>query len=360
MAAAPCPAVAQQIVSVSGQIYHGTARDSTLLPNQWVVLHAIGNEGGAPVDSVRTDARGGYHLSAAVKDTSAVYLVSTRYDAITYFSQPLASRNEHTVPAIVVYDTSSVAPPIEVAQRHIVVRLPGKDGTRRVLELLVLQNSGGLTRIATDSLHPIWAERLPEDAIQVQIGDGDVSDASVNVSRDSIAVTAPVPPGQKQLLFTYVLPSNERELDVTMVQPVTDLNLMLEDTTATLVSGPVVPRGKQVFEDAHFARFEGTDVPAGSRVVVRFAAPMFTPTEMVVALVVLVGIGLVGGLTYWLRRNAGAVVTPELLAEQIARLDEAYEARGVKDPAAEAAYRAQRGALKGRLEAALAARQPRR
>lgn len=325
-----------------------------------MVLHAIGNEGGAPVDSMRTDARGGYHLTTTVKDTSAVYLVSTRYDAITYFSQPLSSVTTHTVPGIVVYDTSSVAPQIEVAQRHIVVRLPGKDGTRRVLELLVLQNSGGLTRIATDSLHPIWTERLPEDAIQVQIGDGDVSDASVAVIGDSIAVTAPIPPGQKQLLFTYVLPSNERRLDLTMSQPVTDLNIMLEDTTATLVSGPVVPRGKQVFEDAHFARFEGTNVPAGSRVVVRFAAPFFTSNELVIALVVLVGIGLAVGLTYWLRRNQGVAVTPELLAAQIARLDEAYEAGGAKDPAADAAYRAQRSALKGRLEAALAARQPRR
>jgi len=324
------------------------------------VLHAIGNEGGAPVDSVRTDARGGYHLTATVKDTSAVYLVSTRYDAITYFSQPISSVDTHTIPAITVYDTSSVAPKIDVAQRHIVVRLPGKDGTRRVLELLVLQNSGGLTRIATDSLHPIWTERLPKDAIQVQIGDGDVSDASVAVIGDSIAVTAPIPPGQKQLLFTYVLPSNERQLDLTVSQPVTDLNIMLEDTTATLVSGPVVPRGKQVFQDAHFARFEGTNVPAGSRVVVRFAAPFFTSNELIIALVVLVGIGLAVGLTYWLRRNQGVAVTPELLAAQIAHLDEAYEARGTKDPAAEAAYRAQRSALKGRLEAALAARQPRR
>jgi hypothetical protein len=61
-----------------------------------------------------------------------------------------------------------------------------------------------------------------------------------------------------------------------------------------------------------------------------------------------------------LRRRAGAVAvlaveadTPGALARAIAVLDAAYEA-GDRSPAAEAAYRAQRAALKARLAAGLA------
>lgn len=325
----------------------------------WVVLHAIGQEGGNPVDSMRTDPQGRFRLGMAVTDTSAIYLVSTTYDGITYFSRPVSTSGDHTVLPIVVYDTSSAAPPIHLAQRHVVVRLPGPDGTRRVLELLVLQNAGTRTRISPDSITPVWSERVADGAVQVEIGESDVSADAITARGDTVAVTAPIQPGEKQVLFTYVLPANRRTLVLPIGQAVGDLNVMLEDTTATLVSGPVVARGKEVFEDAVFARFEGTNVPPGSRVEIRFAAAPFPIAKLWIVLVVVVGVGLAIGLVVWLRHNAGRVVTPELLAQEIAALDVEYETRSAPTPAEEATYRARRSALKARLDAVLAASRPR-
>lgn len=141
---------------VTGRVVHVLAPDTTPAASVWAVLHQITDQGGAAVDSSRTDAQGWYAVRAPARDSASVYVVSVTYAGIAYFSRPIRAfgRVEQTAEVLAVFDTSSTEPAIALAQRHVIIRRPQDRGARRVLELLVLANTGNRTRVAPDTSRP--------------------------------------------------------------------------------------------------------------------------------------------------------------------------------------------------------------
>jgi len=86
------------------------------------------------------------------------------------------------------------------------IRAPDKDGSRHVLELIVLRNGGSVTRIANDTIHPVWARRCPGARFSFRWLEGRQRSAVMKRWR-LILVFAPVPPGDKQVVVQYVLPA---------------------------------------------------------------------------------------------------------------------------------------------------------
>src|SRR2546422_1067370 len=171
---------------ISGRVLHG-GPDGRPLARAWVVLHRVRmGGGGGPLDSTRTDTRGGFTLTAMRPDTDAIYVVSSWYDGIAYFSEPVpAGRPARELHPLLVYDTTTAGPDVQVARRLLTIAQPKKDGTRDALELVELRNPGTKTRIARDTLRPAWAGAIPRDAIQFQAGQGDVSAEAVTRRGDS-------------------------------------------------------------------------------------------------------------------------------------------------------------------------------
>jgi hypothetical protein len=362
LAAWTVPAAGQGF-RATGRVVVAGAADSLPLRDAWVVLHEVTMQAGGPRDSMRTDGAGRYRFGVARPDSGALYLVSATYRGVTYFSQAMVPREPRdTVPTLVVFDTSSVAPPIAVAQRHVVVRAAGAGGGRSVLELISLANRGHRTRIAADTTSPVWAGRLPAGVVDFQVGESDVSAEAIARRGDSVVVTAPIPPGEKQIVFTYTLAAGP-ELVLPVDQPTGRLLVLLEDTTATMESGTLTRRGVQVFQDAQFLLFDGSYPRGGAEVVFRFGRTGGIPTRTVaIAVVGLVALVLLLAVPMLLRRRVVVPVTaetPESLARQIALLDQQFEGGADRGAAAEAKYRERRQALKTRLQAALAARQAR-
>src|SRR5207253_202075 len=159
--------LAQRVV-VTGRVVHG-GPNGRPLARAWVVLHRVTMGGaGGPIDSSRTDGRGDFTLRAGHPDTTAVYVVSSWYDGIAYFSEPVTvSRPRTSLRPLLVYDTTSTGPGVRVERRLLTVAKQKPDGARDVLELLELKNPGSKTRIAADTLQPtVTAARL--DTLGVQ------------------------------------------------------------------------------------------------------------------------------------------------------------------------------------------------
>jgi hypothetical protein len=364
LAALPPAAMAQQGLQATGRVVLGTGAPGTPLAGAWVTLHEVTVSGGGPIDSVRSDREGRFRVRVAATDTAALYMVSTAFRGITYFSEAILPRNwRDTIPPLEVYDTSSTTPPIGVEQRHVVVRRGGEGGGRAVLEIVTLMNRGDRTRISPDSAIPVWSGLLPRGAAAFLVGESDVSAEAVERRGDSVVVTAPIPPGRKQVVFTYTLPAGRTELAVPLDQPTERLLVLLEDTAATLTEGPLVRRGTEVFDETPFALFDGVVPAGGGQAVFRLSRPGITAQTLAVGVAALAAVLLVLAVPLLLRRRAVAAPvpvaddTPEALARAIAALDAAFEASD-RSPAAEAAYRGRRAALKGRLTAALARKRP--
>jgi hypothetical protein len=317
-----------------------------------VVLHEVSLDQGAAIDSQQTDRGGRYVLRAQNVDTTASYLVSVGHQGIGYFGEPFAATevSGDSLPTLFVYDTSSTAPPIRLAERHILVRNPAEDGSRRVIELLVLANRGAMTRTAPDSLTPVWRWSLPPDALQFEVGMSDMAAAAILWRDNVVEVVAPIPPGERELLVSYLVGPSVRAWRVPIDQEVDQLSVLLEDNAATVTGGSLSLRGVEELEGTALRRFGADSVAAGVPVEIRFPPRVRTGSLLLWILVPLVTLTLTVGFYRWWRRQQEQTTRrddPMQLAAEIAALDAADTGRE------DETYRRRRAELKERLNAAL-------
>ena len=334
--------------------------DSVPLPGQRVVLHRVGTTAQGPIDSAATDVRGRFRFSYRA-DSATFYLASTRYAGIEYFSPPLPTNpaRRDTIIQIVVYDTSSTAK-VELEARHLVVTRPGQDGSRSVLDLLMLRNPGRLTRIAGDSLASSWSVALPTGTVGLEVGESDMSAEAVSRRGDSLFIGAAIAPGEKQLTVQYQVRPRARVLELPVSADSVSVNVMVEEPGAIVVGAGLQQVDSQFIQGRSFHRWSG--VPR-SRGMLRItlpgrgeAAPWTLPV-----LVGLLGLGLLG--IGWLALAGGAqpgvVRRREELVNAMASLDLRYQGKQSQTPEDEwRFYLTERARLKHELQATLATGEP--
>jgi len=285
-------------------------RDSVPLRGSWAVLHRVTRDTGGPIDSVRTDAAGRYRLrlprARNAADSGAVYVVSTWYDSLAYFSLPLniEGRPAVQVEDLVVYRTTKHTPPIQLARRLLTVARPGTEGTRDVLEILELENAGLTTRITDDTLVPTWAGAIPANALEFKGGQGDISPEAMLRRGDSVLVLGPIPPGQaKQLSYGYVLPAGGGTFALPIDQPTRELNLLIEDTSAAVVAPGVTSLGVQEIEQRRFAAYRAGPLAPGDRVTIALPGGPFRPQTLLPYVIGILAAAMVAALVWALRRK---------------------------------------------------------
>jgi hypothetical protein len=332
-------------------------QDTTRLAGARVLLHRVGRELQGAIDSTIADARGRFRFRFRA-DTSVIYLLSARYGGIEYFSSPVhtnPARPDTTI-ALPVYDTSSTAP-VTLEARHIVVPRPSEDGSRAVLDLMVLLNQGLRARVAPDSLHASWSAPLPAASTGLEIGESDVSPEAVHRRDDSVVVTAPLAPGQKQLSLEYLIPRGHRIVDFPIGPDGGRVNLLVEESGATVSGGTLVLADSQVIEGRVFHRWTGDVPPGGS---VRLILPALPRTPVTVLAGLVTAVGLVLALAAWRifrRGGGGAAPAPEPVLDAIAALDARYAGKESETPAEEwQGYQSERARLKAKLASSLAMR----
>jgi len=350
---APPSITAQSIAA--GIVERPSGADTVVAPGVRVLLHRVGRDSQGPLDSTIADPHGHFRFRFHA-DTTALYLLSARYGGIEYFSSPVHTNPERpdTTMRVLVYDTSSTAPVI-VAARHVVVPRPSEDGSRAVLDLLVLKNAGSVARVSGDSSRPSWAGALPAGSAGLQVGESDFSPEAVTRHGDSVFVLAPIAPGEKQLTIEYVIPGNRGRVDFPAG---TDgpLNVLVEESSAKVGGGSIVLADSQLIEGRWFHRWTGR---IGAKEDVRLTIPNLAKTPRLLLAALVAGVALVLGLAAWRVTTArpARVTTsaPGTLLNALAELDARYTGREAEvAPEEWQRYQEERARLKASLEAALA------
>ena len=295
-------------VSVSGRVLRG-GRDTVPLPNITVVLHHMTSANGGPVDSVRSDARGRYRLELRHPDSAGGYVISVWYDSIAYFSLPLnvVGRPAVHVEDIVAYPASPTGPPLRLTRRLATIAAPAKNGTREILEILELENSGQTTRVTADTLVPTWTGRVPPNTGQYRAGEGDVSPEAMRFRNDSVLVYAPIPPGPaKQISYDYSLAANAAAFVIPIDQPTAEVNLLVEDTTAVVRAPKIESFGVKEIEGRRFAAYRAGPLAPGDRVEIQLPAAKFRAETLVKPAMWVLGLGMVAALVWALIRKPPA------------------------------------------------------
>ena len=326
--------------------------DSVPVGGARVVLHRVAQSAQGPVDSVVTGADGRFRF-AFTRDTATLHLLSARHHGIEYFSTPLdnsRSGGTETV-TLVVHDTSSSAP-VGITARHVVIPRAGEDGTREVLDLVLLANAGTETRVAPDSLGASWTGPLPPRSEGLELGESDVSPDAVIRRGDSAIVSAPIAPGEKQLAFQYHLPAGRQEIEIPVGPEPVGLNLLLEESGATVSAPGLALADSQVIEGRAFQRWSG-DLPANATVRVTLPGAGSDATPILAAMVAVLALALLAAA--WRMWPRARVVSTDRLVGEIALLDARYQDREPETTPEEwARYLGRRGKRKAELEAALA------
>jgi hypothetical protein len=290
-------------------------------------------------------------------DTTFLYLLSASFAGIEYFSPPV-----NTNPAlpdtgliVPVFDTSSTAPVDEVA-RYLVIRRAAENGSRSVLDLVVLANRGSATRLSPDSLRPSWQGHVPSGIGPVRIGEADLSAEAITIRSDSILVFAPIAPGEKQIALEYAVQPGA-VLRLRFPRDSIATNVLVQDPDARVEGAEMMATDSQVIEGEQFFRWVGAPHPGEVLTVSFGGSGRATPGWLLPGMVGLAAAGLLLALVRRRPRRATAVL--ETLTDRIAELEAKYAGREREVPPEEwAAYLEQRARLRAELAGHLASRKP--
>jgi hypothetical protein len=200
-----------------------------------------------------------------------------------------------------VYDTSSSAP-VELEARHLVLTRPGEDGARSLLDLIILRNSGRVTRVAPDTLHSTWTVVLPHGTAGLKVRESDLSAEALRRTGDSLSVAAALAPGEKQLTLDYQVPAGRRQLELPLDRAGLPINVLVEEPKVRVSGAGIVPADSQMIQDRTFRRYTGPTKAPGT---LRLSLPGsgVEPRWVLIALVTALALALAGGGWYALRQD---------------------------------------------------------
>jgi hypothetical protein len=353
---------------VEGRVSRATQARPIPVAGQWVVLHRVGADRSAPLDSVRTDRAGTYRFRyQRTGDPNALYFVSARFAGIAYFSTPLRiARVSGGDADIIVYETTTDASEVRVQGRHLVVSAP-RGNRREVAEVFELDNGGIRTVLPRDSTTPSWSVVIPERAESVHVAPGDLSAAATAIRNGRAELYAPISPGVRQLVLTYRLPPEAFPLARPLGSTVSVLEVLLEEPRAIVEGAGLAEVAPASIDQRMFRRFLAQDVSASG--VMRVKAP--PPVEQNKATVSILGVGtavaMLVGLAVWAsgKRSRSPVddvrfptSAANVLIAELATLDSRFnEATATAEQRAQ--YEQRRSRLKAELAKTLAAEKPR-
>jgi hypothetical protein len=347
---------------VEGRVMRPAITGEVPVPGAVVTIHRVGTDSSGPIDSVRTDARGGFRFAYRRWGSPyAIYFAAALYRGIAYFTSPLRGAIVRGDEAeIVVFDTTTQPVRFTVQGHHLVIGAPRPTGARDIVEVYEISNDTVVTAVGRDSLTPVWSAPVPRALTGFTPSAGDVSASALRLRDGRVELMAPFAPGVKQLSFTYSLDASAFPLDIVLDRPNALLEVLLEEIGAQVRSSSLKSQGSARTQGRSFKRFLAQNAPAGERVRIEVPSSVAAArTTVVIWLLAALALAMLFAL--WLAYRRGGVTTPRVrpshesvdtLAAAIAALDARHEG---SDPTLTAErYATERAALKARLAAVLA------
>ena len=337
--------------TVSGRVLSGSSDSLRPVAGQVVVLHRISADSSGPVDSVRTTATGTYRFRYRLESPRSMYIVSSRYAGIAYFTTPLREATVTSPDAdISVFDTTSAVFPLTVRARHVVVAPAEANGFRRVVDVFEVANDSNRTLIAGPG-GMTWRVALPAEAREPGSSGGDLPPDAFRFSAGSAELVVPFPPGSRQLVLTYAIPARGA-VSIPVPDAVTNLEVLVEGSVGRVSGAGLSAEDPVSMEGRTFQRFTASPVAAGTSFIVASGGAGRNAGR--VALLGLAAVAVALGIVVGRRSPSRAAVVPatvpatESLAREIAALDHVYASARAGD-AGGAYYRERRSTLMARL-----------
>ncbi|MYC29824.1 MAG: carboxypeptidase regulatory-like domain-containing protein [Chloroflexi bacterium] len=276
----PSPLLAQvpEEFSISGHAVNGTAGGS-VPGNLPVDLHAIdGLAGRVATYNATTDDEGAFSFEGIAPIPGGSYVLVMDFDGMRYSS--LLEGDEVGSPvSLEVFETTDDLAVVEIQRQAMI--LADVDQTNReirALEVLSLSNNSDrtllpeLTNITNPADINFLRFSLPEGA-------GELSVQSTLPGGDTIpmgtgfAVTAPVPPGEQQVTYTYKFPyeGDSVEFSQRLIQGADLYQVLAPVSLSQIQVSPLEAMPRVDVEGTPYLVWEGRDIPRRQGVVLQFS-----------------------------------------------------------------------------------------
>jgi hypothetical protein len=229
------------------------------------------------------------------------------------------------------------------------------------VEVFEIGNDSSVTRVSGGPNRPVWSTVLPHGARNAKVNpSGEISPTAIKFDSGRVRLFAPVSPGARQLSYAYQLPRDALPLSISIQEPTSVLEVLVEESRATVSGGNLAEVAPTTTAGRTFRRFLAQNVPeqANVRIDVPFALTD-ARTRYFTAVAIVCGIAMIGAVTVAARRRPVAVVPAapseaERLLQAIATLDARFERASNGGADDRARYDSERSQLKTRLAAVLA------
>jgi hypothetical protein len=347
------PGVAGEMRTVSGRVLSGSSASPLPIANHVVVLHRISADSSGPVDSVGTSANGTYRFRYRLDGPRSMYIVSSRYAGVAYFTTPLRDAAVTSPDAdITVYDTTSAVFPLSVRARHLVVA-PPEGGQRRVVDVFEIANDSNRTLIAGAG-GATWRLALPRDARDPGSSGGDLPPDAFRFVDGAAEMLVPMQPGSRQVVLTYAIPAGG-STSIPIADATGTLEVLVEGPTARVTGAGLNAEEPVSLEGRTFQRFTASPVVPGTSFTVGGAGGAGNARRVALLAIAAVTLALgvvLGRRAATSRPTVRARTTSESLAREIAALDHVYAEPARREGSAGDYYRQRRANLFDRLVAA--------
>lgn len=273
------------------------APDSTGLGERTVVLHRVGRDGGAPVDTTRTGGDGSFAFRLPAADSGAVFLATTRYDGVLYFGPAAHFGDAPDSYRITVYRARAVSDGDSLVLRARTVVLTREGDGLRVMDLVDVQGLAGRTLVGAGRPDtagaarsagdvpagadggvrsrggggPWWSVTLPAGAVDPEVLPGGVDPEAVEFGAGRVRVGAVVPPPGRRVALGYRLPGDV-PVEYHPRRPVRRFELLVRNPEgAELEVSGLRSVGTVESPQGPVQRYRGTGIGAGDTIRIRLA-----------------------------------------------------------------------------------------
>jgi 5-hydroxyisourate hydrolase-like protein (transthyretin family) len=380
LVAAPAVVVAQGEGVIEGQVMNGTAdapEDS--VASLEVALYQVTDGSTELVTTTVSESDGRFRFQGLSTDEDILYRFELEYQGIVYGAESVFPSGDTVLHVVATIRETTSSDDLIVVDRHHLI-LDFASDAAFVRELYIFNNVGDRIYVGEEGTTLRFS--LPDSAADVAFADSETA-AEFVMTEEGLAYVRRAPPGETQVLYSYSVPYDGRELTLRRgtLYPTSNLDLLAANVGVQVETAQLTYDGLTAAGDDTYLHFAAEDVPAETAIELRLsgaphsaAALPSMESSLVAALreaapAMAVGLALLGALLPFaqlrLRRARPEAGTPgagakaeiveeagvetdtqrEELLRLIADLDDAYE-EGLLN---EEAYRQLSDKMKKRL-----------
>ncbi|MFH1646998.1 MAG: hypothetical protein ABID71_04815 [Chloroflexota bacterium] len=343
---------------IEGQLINGTA-NSTSPTGLAVTLSVFFNDVETESTVTTADADDRFVFTGLDTGPEYRYEAATRYQGVEYRSEPVTFENGDPSGAadIIVYDTTASDEAILVMMSHMI--LSSQPDSLLVREYYLFVNYSDRTYLGPggDAARGTLRFSLPPGAVNLRLTMG-LLDGDILLNEDGFMDTRPLPPGSHELAFSYVVgrDSGRYTLNQPIYYPTNRFDLLIQSEDIQVSSAQLAQDEPMDIGGQTYGHLSGQGLAAGNTLAINVSGESGTggpglywlvPLVIVVAAAVFIPLYLVRKRRLRPVPAGGAADRQLLLLNEIAELDESFEAGQIN----EEDYHARRDAMKAELRA---------